>query len=139
MKETCRDQPSRLAVYTLRAAVFVGKFETEREEGTHVQGAVHVQRLFDGRSGKGQGVLQWNPGKSNHEPAAFTILNFQVDDIDAAVSELADKGVRFEHYDNGIKTDAKGIARGIAQRMGPDIAWFKDPAGNFLSVLQDSR
>jgi predicted enzyme related to lactoylglutathione lyase len=77
--------------------------------------------------------------KSNHEPATFTILNFQVDDIDAAVSELAARGVSFEHYDNGIKTDSKGIVRGLAQKQGPDIAWFKDPAGNFLSVLQDSR
>jgi catechol 2,3-dioxygenase-like lactoylglutathione lyase family enzyme len=77
--------------------------------------------------------------KGNHEPATFTILNFQVDDIDAAVSELAARGVSFEHYDNGVKTDSKGIARGLAQKQGPDIAWFKDPAGNFLSVLQDSQ
>ena len=76
--------------------------------------------------------------KKDHQPATFTILNFQVDDIDAAVSELAGKGVQFEHYDNGLKTDGKGIARGLARKQGPDIAWFKDPAGNFLSVLQDS-
>jgi catechol 2,3-dioxygenase-like lactoylglutathione lyase family enzyme len=77
--------------------------------------------------------------KKDHQPATFTILNFQVDDIDAAVSELAGKGVHFEQYDNGLKTDSKGIARGLARKQGPDIAWFKDPAGNFLSVLQDSR
>jgi catechol 2,3-dioxygenase-like lactoylglutathione lyase family enzyme len=76
--------------------------------------------------------------KDNHAPATFTILNFQVDDIDAAVTELAARGVRFEHYDNGAKTDSRGIARGLAMKQGPDIAWFKDPAGNFLSVLQDS-
>jgi catechol 2,3-dioxygenase-like lactoylglutathione lyase family enzyme len=76
--------------------------------------------------------------KGDHVPATFTILNFQVDDIDAAVTELAAKGVSFEHYDNGAKTDSKGIARGLAKKQGPDIAWFKDPAGNFLSVLQDS-
>ncbi len=75
--------------------------------------------------------------KANHQPATFTILNFVVDDIDRSVDELARRGVRFEHYDNGLKTDAKGIARGKAARMGPDIAWFKDPAGNFLSVLQE--
>ncbi len=75
--------------------------------------------------------------KSDHQPATFTILNFVVDDIDRSVEELASRGVRFEHYDNGPKTDKKGIARGKAQNMGPDIAWFKDPAGNFLSVLQD--
>jgi catechol 2,3-dioxygenase-like lactoylglutathione lyase family enzyme len=75
--------------------------------------------------------------KENHEPATFTILNFEVNDIDGAVEELTKRGVRFEHYDNGPKTDAKGIARGRQQKMGPDIAWFKDPAGNTLSVLQN--
>jgi catechol 2,3-dioxygenase-like lactoylglutathione lyase family enzyme len=85
------------------------------------------------------GAMVYVYPKGDHQPATFTILNFQVDDIDAAVTELAGKGVRFEHYDNGLKTDSKGIARGLAQKQGPDIAWFKDPAGNFLSVLQDSR
>lgn len=72
--------------------------------------------------------------KDTHTPASFTILNFVVDDVDAAVDELARKGVVFERYPN--MTDKKGIARGIAHHMGPDIAWFKDPAGNVLSVLQ---
>jgi len=76
--------------------------------------------------------------KENHEAATFTILNFQVDDIDQAVDALSKKGVVFEHYSDGIVTDAKGILRGRARKMGPDIAWFKDPAGNFLSVLQGS-
>jgi predicted enzyme related to lactoylglutathione lyase len=71
--------------------------------------------------------------KPNHEPATFTILNFPVDDIDHAVDQLVAKGVKFEHYDN---TDKKGVARGRAGNQGPDIAWFKDPAGNILSVLQ---
>ncbi|MCI0711785.1 MAG: VOC family protein [Chloroflexi bacterium] len=75
--------------------------------------------------------------KDDHQPASFTILNFVVDDIDAAVDELTRRGVKFEHYEEGLPTDAKGIARGRAQQMGPDIAWFKDPAGNFLSVLDD--
>lgn len=74
--------------------------------------------------------------KEEHSPASFTILNFAVDKIDDAVNELISKGVKFEHYDEGIKTDEKGIARGISQNMGPDIAWFKDPAGNIISVLQ---
>jgi len=60
-----------------------------------------------------------------------------VDDIDAAVDELSGKGVSFERYD-GFDQDEKGIARGIAQNRGPDIVWFKDPAGNILSVLQES-
>jgi len=71
--------------------------------------------------------------KPNHEPATFTILNFQVQDVDNTVDELNAKGIVCEQYDFGqIKTDAKGIVRG----MGPTIAWFKDPAGNILSVLQ---
>ena len=74
--------------------------------------------------------------KADHAPATFTILNFAVDDIDAAVDALAGKGVRFERYEQGAKADPKGIVRGRAANMGPDIAWFKDPAGNVLSVLQ---
>ena len=68
--------------------------------------------------------------KENHEPASFTILNFPVDDVDAAVDALTERGVTFERYD-GFPQDEKGIMRG----EGPDIAWFKDPAGNVLSVL----
>ena len=75
--------------------------------------------------------------KDNHQPATYTILNFVVDDIDEAVDELARRGARFEHYTDGPVTDAKGIARGIASNQGPDIAWFKDPAGNFISVLKE--
>jgi predicted enzyme related to lactoylglutathione lyase len=74
--------------------------------------------------------------KENHEPATYTILNFPVDDLDQAVEELKAKGIEFEHYDN--MTDDKGIARGIAANMGPDIAWFTDPAGNVLSVLHEA-
>ncbi len=72
--------------------------------------------------------------KSNHVPATFTILNFPVDNIEQAVDELVKRGVRFEHYEGEIETDKKGIAWG----NGPNIAWFKDPAGNILSVLQDT-
>ncbi len=74
--------------------------------------------------------------KPDHVPATYTILNFPVDDIDQAVDGLVGKGIKFEHY--GKLTDAKGIARGASTGGGPDIAWFKDPAGNILSVLQQS-
>lgn len=74
--------------------------------------------------------------KDNHEPATFTILNFPVDNIDQAVDALQAKGITLEKYDN-MHQDEKGITRGIAANMGPDIAWFKDPAGNILSVLQN--
>jgi len=72
--------------------------------------------------------------KADHVAATYTILNFPVDDIDQAVDELTSKGVAFEQYPD--MTDEKGIARGLSVNQGPDIAWFKDPAGNFLSVLQ---
>jgi catechol 2,3-dioxygenase-like lactoylglutathione lyase family enzyme len=77
--------------------------------------------------------------KEDHQPATFTILNFDVDNIDEAVDELTNRGVQFEHYEGDLKTDEKGILRGLSQNMGPDIAWFKDPAGNILSVIQDSN
>ena len=74
--------------------------------------------------------------KPNHTPASFTILNFPVVDIDQAVDALLKLGVRFESYEGQMKTDEKGIFRGAAQGKGPNIAWFKDPAGNILSVLE---
>ncbi|MCG5218702.1 VOC family protein [Streptosporangium soli] len=70
--------------------------------------------------------------KPSHTPASFTILNFPVDDIETAVDELTRRGVRFERYES-MKTDEKGIFR----EGGPLIAWFRDPAGNVLSVLQE--
>ncbi len=73
--------------------------------------------------------------KENHQPATYTMLNFVVDDIAAAVDALTKRGVTFERYD-GMQQDEEGIARGLARNMGPDIAWFKDPAGNILSVMQ---
>ncbi len=77
----------------------------------------------------GQRVLIYP--KDDHVPATFTVLNFEVGDIDAAVDDLTAKGVAFEHYE-GSGQDAKGIAR----QYPPPIAWFKDPAGNVLSVIQ---
>jgi catechol 2,3-dioxygenase-like lactoylglutathione lyase family enzyme len=77
--------------------------------------------------------------KHDHQPATFTILNFQVDDIDETVDELTRRGVQFEHYEDGPKTDEKGILRGRKQKMGPDIAWFMDPAQNILSVIEEER
>jgi catechol 2,3-dioxygenase-like lactoylglutathione lyase family enzyme len=71
--------------------------------------------------------------KPNHTPATFTILNFPVDNVDKAVDELTKRGVRFEIYNQpNLKTDERGVFRG----GGPVIAWFKDPAGNILSVLE---
>jgi catechol 2,3-dioxygenase-like lactoylglutathione lyase family enzyme len=71
--------------------------------------------------------------KPDHTPAEFTILNFPVDDVERAVDELTERGVQFERYEGtDAETDEKGIFRG----GGPLIAWFRDPAGNVLSVIQ---
>jgi len=75
--------------------------------------------------------------KEDHQPATFTILNFVVASIDEAVDELTNRGVQLEHYDDGPKTDEKGIFRGTSKNQGPDIAWFKDPAGNVLAVIEE--
>jgi len=76
-------------------------------------------------------------GKPGHTPASFTVLNFVVPDVDAAVDTLTKAGVAFEHYDEpNLKTDPKGISRGDGGKRGPTIAWFKDPAGNILSVVE---
>ncbi|MCP3782530.1 VOC family protein [Micromonospora sp. A3M-1-15] len=71
--------------------------------------------------------------KSDHRPATYTVLNFPVPDVDRAVDELVSRGVRFERYE-GMPQDDKGVMRG----NGPTIAWFTDPAGNVISVLQES-
>jgi extradiol dioxygenase family protein len=86
--------------------------------------------LLSLQAGNGYAVLVY--AKDEHQPAAHTILNFPVDDIEAAVDELRKAGIEFEHYDEGpIKTDEKGIAT-----PGPKQAWFKDPAGNILSLIE---
>jgi catechol 2,3-dioxygenase-like lactoylglutathione lyase family enzyme len=91
---------------------------------------VDVDGLLALRATNGYAVLIYP--KPGHEPAAHTILNFPVDDIEAAVDALREAGVEFEQYDEGpIKTDEKGIAT-----PGPKQAWFRDPAGNILSVIE---
>lgn len=76
--------------------------------------------------------------KPDHQPASFTVLNFVVEDINQQVSQMSAQGIKFEKIDlgKGAKTDEQGIMRGLSVGQGPDIAWFKDPAGNVLSVLQ---
>jgi catechol 2,3-dioxygenase-like lactoylglutathione lyase family enzyme len=79
----------------------------------------------------GHSVIVYPKG-DDHEPATFTVLNIQVDDIDKAVDDLTAAGVTFEHYGEDAGQDERGIAR----EYGPPIAWFKDPAGNILSLIQ---
>jgi catechol 2,3-dioxygenase-like lactoylglutathione lyase family enzyme len=89
------------------------------------------------RGRSGQTVLVYP--KPDHQPAVFTVLNLAVRDIDEAVDGLIDAGIQLEHYngENGIRTDAKGVARGEKQGgEGPSIAWFRDPSGNIVSVME---
>jgi len=76
--------------------------------------------------------------KSNHAPATFTVLNLVVENITAAIDELSAKGVQFERYDElPAPQDERGVLRGKAAGQGPDIAWFEDPAGNILSLIEE--
>ena len=83
----------------------------------------------------GNGILVYP--KKDHQPATFTMLNFRVGDIDQAVDALTQRGVQFQHYAQIPQMDDKGVMRARAHHMGPDIAWFTDPAGNILAVLQE--
>jgi hypothetical protein len=88
------------------------------------------------RGRDGQAVFVYP--KPDHQPAVFTVLNLQVRDIDQAVDGLIDAGIQMERYngENGIRTDAKGVARAEKAGEGPSIAWFRDPSGNILSVME---
>lgn len=90
--------------------------------------------VMDVRLAGGASVMVYAKG-AGHAPATYTVLNFPVDDIEKAVDELGRRGVSLERYD-GFDQDAQGIARGGG---GPAIAWFKDPAGNIMAVMQDAR
>ena len=115
----------------------VTDLEAAKKFYTDVLGVTVVEQTGMGLNltlpGGGSGFIYQ---KADHAPATYTALNFVVADINAAVDELTAKGITFERYD-GMNQDDKGIARGIAAKMGPDIAWFKDPSGNILSVLQE--
>ncbi|WP_336501303.1 VOC family protein [Microbacterium paraoxydans] len=94
---------------------------------------VNVMGFLDLRLPRGGSILVY--AKPNHTPASFTILNFPVADVDAAVEELNERGVQTKIYgDDEFPSDFRGIVRGNGQ--GPDIAWFRDPAGNVLAVMQ---
>jgi catechol 2,3-dioxygenase-like lactoylglutathione lyase family enzyme len=108
--------------------------EKEFYAGTLGLDVSEAHGLLTLRLGGGNNVIIYP--KPNHVPATFTVLNFPVDDVDLAVDELKKRGVRFEQYNlPDLKTDEKGIMRG----NGPTIAWFKDPAGNILSVIEESE
>jgi len=102
--------------------------------GLEVSDVPGMKGLLQLKLGGGAKVMVYP--KPDHAPASFTILNFPVDDVERAVAALGERGVRFEIYREGpAKTDSKGIS----VDEGPRIAWFKDPSGNILSVLEEKR
>ena len=90
-----------------------------------------AQGFFDLHTSGDNHIMVYS--KSDHEPAKFTVLNLPCDNINTTIDELTSKGIRFEHYDGDLKTDEKGIHH---WENGPTMAWFKDPAGNIVSVGQ---
>lgn len=120
---------------------FSGYSVTDPEAAKQFYGEVLGCTVTDDQMGlqlsfpNGQSVFLYQ--KDDHTPATYTVLNFPVESIDAAVDELVSKGVVMERYDMmPARQDEKGVLRGKAAGMGPDIAWFKDPAGNILAVLE---
>jgi catechol 2,3-dioxygenase-like lactoylglutathione lyase family enzyme len=135
MRQTGRMSPSPIATLRPFSGFSVNDIEAAESFYRDVLGFDVARTPFGVQLGLGDGVEVWVYERPDHTPAAYTMLNLPVDDIDAAVDELVSRGVTFERYAE-IPQDEKGIARGIQANMGPDIAWFTDPAGNVLSVLQ---
>lgn len=106
------------------------KFYSEKL-GINVSEEPQMKGMLYLNIGEGSKVMLYE--KPNHTPATFTVLNFPVKDVESTVDDLAGKGIRFEQYDGELKTDKKGIFHG----GGPKIAWFKDPAGNIISVVEE--
>jgi catechol 2,3-dioxygenase-like lactoylglutathione lyase family enzyme len=135
IKSVLRDAPifSSFAVKDIDSArAFYGT-----KLGLNVRNGEMGDLEIHGRAG--QPVLVYP--KPDHQPAVFTVLNLEVRDIDEAVDGLIDAGIQLEHYNGefGIKTDPKGIARGQKDGgEGPGMAWFRDPSGNILSVMETS-
>jgi catechol 2,3-dioxygenase-like lactoylglutathione lyase family enzyme len=116
----------------------VDNLATAREFYAGVLGLTTEDRPGGMRMSLPGGSTAWAYPKEDHQPTTYTMLDFVVDDIDEAVAALTERGVRFERYENGPPQDEKGILRGRSVQLGPDIAWFKDPAGNILAVLQEA-
>lgn len=113
---------------TEKAKQFYGNvLGLEVVEDPHMQGLLKLH-LATG------GIVMIYP-RDNHVPATYTVLNIPVEDIEKVVDELTKKGVKFQQYTGELQTDEKGIARG----MGPTIAWFTDPAGNIISVIESKQ
>jgi catechol 2,3-dioxygenase-like lactoylglutathione lyase family enzyme len=123
-----------------QATTFGGISVDDLEAAQRFYGDALGLRVHDGIGGLDVelpgGAHLWVYPKADHRPATFTVLNFRVPDIDAAVDGLVAAGVEMTRYE-GFHQDERGVARGRSVGRGPDIAWFTDPAGNILAVLQD--
>jgi catechol 2,3-dioxygenase-like lactoylglutathione lyase family enzyme len=116
----------------------VGDFSEAKRFYTETLGLEVKETMGGGEIIMPGGARVWVYPKPNHEPATYTVLNFVVDSVDEAVDDLTSRGVQFERYeDMPMQQDEKGIVRG-APGEGPTIAWFKDPAGNVFSVLEEA-
>jgi predicted enzyme related to lactoylglutathione lyase len=131
--------------YDERAKFFTGAFSSFSVNDVKKAKDFYSQKLGVDVSDEEEGGLALNLDrgqqifiypKQDHKPATFTVLNFQVAEIERAVDDLTNRGVRFESFEGDIKTDKKGIHWGEQRGGGPNIAWFKDPAGNFISVIE---
>lgn len=127
------------------SAVFSGFSVNDLDAARQFYGEVLGLEIHEFGDGMGFGLKFANGGehfvypKADHEAATFTVLNFKVDNIDEAIASLKEKGIQFEHYHrDDLPQDESGVLRGLSHDMGPDIAWFKDPAGNVLSVMQEA-
>ncbi len=126
------------------AAFFTGAFSSFSVNDMRVAREFYGKTLGVDISTEEEGLTLKLPGggmvflypKSDHEPATFTVLNLMVNDIEQAVDELRSRGIDLESYGGGINTDENGIFRGKDRGHGPNIAWFKDPAGNIISVTE---
>lgn len=123
------------------AAAFSGFSVDDLEEAKTFYGEILGLELVDNGMGLGlnfpNGHQVFIYEKEDHEPATFTVLNFPVGDINVTVDSLVEAGVMMERYDMPGDLDERGVMRGKSAGMGPDIAWFKDSAGNILAVLEN--
>jgi len=102
--------------------------------GLDVEEVKEMKGLLNLKIADGNKIMIYH--RPNHTPAAYTVLNFVVDNIDKTVDKLVSKGIRLERYKE-LDQEEKGILRGKSMNKGPDIAWFTDPAGNILSIIQE--
>jgi catechol 2,3-dioxygenase-like lactoylglutathione lyase family enzyme len=130
---------------TQKGALFTSGFSTFAVKDIGEAMRFYGETLGLGVSETNEGMSLGIPGggsvfvypKGDHEPAVFTVFNLKVDDIEQAVDELSSRGIPFLQYGEPIRTDGKGIFWGGRQDSGPNIAWFSDPSGNILSIIEE--